>query len=334
MRFIQLGRREFITLLGGAAATWPLGARAQQPGRIPTVGVLWHAGSAEEEGALFVALRQGFLDLGYVEGKTVVFDHTYASEQYERFDANAAGLVARNVDVMVAVTRPAAVAAQRATTTIPIVFTVVSDPVGLKLVASLAHPGGNITGLTHIGTEIGAKRIAILKEAFPGISRVALLVNPQDSVQAQSNTVETQMAANSLGITVQPIEVRSPSDLADAFAAIDTAKLEAVVTGVDPMIYSERKQIAALALARRLPTMVHAATMVDDGNLMSYATDYLALFRRTATYVDKILKGEKPENIPVELPTKFELVVNIKTANAAGLTVSSSILLRSDRLIE
>jgi putative ABC transport system substrate-binding protein len=128
MRFIQLGRREFITLLGGAAATWPLGARAQQPGRIPTVGVLWHAGSAVEEGALFVALRQGFLDLGYVEGKTVVFDHTYASEQYERFDANAAGLVARNVDVMVAVTRPAAVAAQRATTTIPIVFTVVSDP--------------------------------------------------------------------------------------------------------------------------------------------------------------------------------------------------------------
>src|SRR5260370_1907981 len=153
----------------------------------------------------------------------------------------------------------------------------------------------------------------MLKEAFPDISRVALLVNPQDSVMAQRNTAEAQMAANSLGITVQPIEIRSPSDLANAFAAIDTAKLEAVVTGVDPMLYNERKQIAALALARRLPTMVHAAAMVDDGNLMSYAPDYLALFRRAATYVDKIFKGEKPENIPVEQPTKFELLVNLKT---------------------
>jgi putative ABC transport system substrate-binding protein len=283
---------------------------------------------------LFVALRQGFVDLGYVEGKTLVIEHIYAAEQYERFAANAAALVARNVDVLVAVTRLAAIAAQSATTTIPTIFTVVPDPVGLRLVSSLAQPGGNITGITHIATEIGAKRIAFLKEAFPSISRVALLVNPQDPIVAQRNINEAQVAASRLGIVVQPIEVRSPGEIANAFVSIDTAKLEAVVTGVDPMIYNERKQIAALAVARRLPTMVHAATMVEDGNLMSYAPDYIALFRRTAAYVDKVLKGEKPANLPVEQPTKFELVVNLRTARAADLTISPSLLLRSDRLIE
>jgi putative ABC transport system substrate-binding protein len=308
--------------------------QAQRVVKIPTLGVLWHAGSEEEEGALFVALRQGFVDLGYVEGKTLVMQHTYAAEQYERFAANAAALVARNVDVRVAVTRLAAIAAQSATATIPIVFTVVPDPVGLKLVASLAHPGGNITGLTHIATEIGAKRIAILKEAFPSISNVALLVNPQDPIVAQRNIDEAQMAASRLGIAVQPVEARSPGEIANAFASIDAANVEAVVTGVDPMIYNERKQIAALALARRLPTMVHAATMVEDGNLMSYAPDYIALFRRTAAYVDKVLKGEKPANLPVEQPTKFELVINLKVAKALGLTISESFILRADKLIQ
>jgi ABC-type uncharacterized transport system substrate-binding protein len=337
-RMGDIRRRDFLTLLGGMAAACPLAARAQQTAqqgaRNPRIGVLWHAGSEEEEGTLFVALRQGFRDLGYIEGRTVLLEHTYAAEQYERFNANANALVAGNVDVLIAVTRPAAIAAQRATSKIPIVFTVVPDPVRLKLVASLARPGGNITGLTHIATEIGAKRIEILKEAFPSLSRVALLVNPNDPIVMQINIDEGAIAAQRLNIVVQPVEVRSPQDFPGAFAAIDQARLEGVVTGVDPMIGNARKQIAALAMARRLPTMVTSSLMVEVGNLMSYAPDFEALFRRSAAYVDKILKGTKPADLPVEQPTKFDLVINLKTANALGLTIPSPLLLRADRVIE
>ncbi len=327
-------RRDFITLLGGAVVTWPLAARAQRTEKIPRIGLLWHAGNKEEEGNFFTSLQQGFHDLGYVEGRTLVLEHTYAAEQYERFNVNAAALVALKVDVLVAVTRPAAVAAQRATSTIPIVFTVVPDPVGLKLVASLAQPGGNITGLTHIATDIGAKRIEILKEAFPGLSRVGLLVNPNDPAVAQRNIDEAQTAASRLSFIVQPVEVRSPEDFARAFAMIDQARLEGVVTGVDPMIYNERKRLAELAQARRLPTMVHVAEMVEAGNLMSYAPNYPALFRRTAAYVNKILKGTKPADLPVEQPTRFDLVINLKTAHAIGVTILPSLLLRADKVIE
>jgi len=330
----DLRRRRFMTLLGGAAAAWPLAARGQQAAGIPRVGVLWHAGSEEEEGIYFTSLQQGFRDLGYIEGRTLVLEHTYAAEQYERFNANAANLVAHKVDVLVAVTRPAVVAAQRATNTIPIVFTVVPDPVGLGLVASLAHPGGHITGLTHIGTDIGAKRIEFLKEAFPNLSRAALLVNPTDPVVKQRNIDEAQSAARHLKIEIQPIEVRSPEDFVPAFTAIDQARLEAVVTGIDPMIYNERKRIAELARSKRLPTMLHIAEMVEAGGLMSYAPNYPALFRRTAAYVDKILKGASPADLPVEQPTKFDLVVNLKTANAIGAAIPPSFLLRADRIIE
>jgi putative tryptophan/tyrosine transport system substrate-binding protein len=327
-------RRKFVTLLGATVVAWPLSTRAQEAKKIPKIGVLWHAGNAEEEGVFYASLLQGFRDLGYVEGRTLVFEHTFAAEQYERFNENAAALVARNVDVLVAVTRSAAIAAKRATATIPIVFTVVPDPVGLRLVESLGHPGGNITGLTNIATDLGAKRIELLKEAFPALTRIALLVNASDPIVRHRNIDEAQKVAKQLNIAVEPIDVRSPQDFVAAFARIEQVRLEAVVTGVDPMIYNERKHLSELALARRLPTMVHVAQMVEDGNLMSYALSLTAMFHRTAAYVDRILKGAKPADLPVEQPTKFDLVINLKTAKDLGLTIPPSLLARADEVIE
>jgi putative ABC transport system substrate-binding protein len=312
----------------------PAAVHSQQTGKISRIGVLWHAGNEDEEKHYLTALRQGFRDLGYAEGRTLMLENRYASEQYERFNAQAAELVALKVDVIVAVTRSAAAAAQRSTATIPIVFVVVPDPVGMKLVASLARPGGNITGLTQMGTDIIAKRIEFFKEAVPGLSRVGLLLNPGDPVVARRNLDEARAAASHLNIAMLPIEVRAPADFPAAFAAIDRARVDGVVTGIDPMMYNERKRIAELARARGLPTMVHIGEMVDDGGLMSYAPNYPALFRRVAVYVDKILKGTKPADLPVEQPTKFDLVVNLKTARALGLTIPPSIVLRADRVIE
>ena len=325
-------RRDFIKLIGGAGV-WPAVTHAQVR-KPPIVGVLWHAANAEEEGVFFTSLLQGFHDLGYVEGRTLLIEHTYAAEQYERFQTNAKKLVADKVDVIVAVTRPAAMAAQRATSTIPVVFAIVPDPVGLKLVASLARPGGNVTGLSNSATDIAAKRIELLKEAFPKISRVALLVNPNDPIVMQRSIEEAQTAAGHLKIEIYPIEVRSGADFVEAFAVIDQRRLEAVATGIDPMIYNERKQIAELARSRRLPTVLHVLEMVDAGGLMSYAPSNPVMFRRTAAYVDKILKGASPSELPVEQPTKFDLVINLKTADAIGVTIPSTILLRADRIIE
>ena len=298
------------------------------------MGVLWHAGNEQEEGVFFTSLKEGFSDLGYIEGQTVIFEHTYAAEQYERFDANAAALVARNVDVIIAVTRTAAVAAKRATTSIPIVFAAVPDPVGIGLVASLAHPGGNITGWTPISSELVPKRIQLLKEAVPGISGLALLVNASDPVVAAGNIAEAQDAAKKMSIRVRGVEVRSPDDFVHAFDQIAEAHLDGVVVGTDPLMYNERKRIAELALAHRLPTMLFIGGMVAAGGLMSYGPNYPTLFRRTAYYVDKILKGTKPADLPVEQPTKFNFVINLKTAKALGLDVPPSMLARADEVIE
>jgi putative tryptophan/tyrosine transport system substrate-binding protein len=235
-------RREFIALIG-SALLWPQVVRAQQV-KLPRVGVLWHADSAEEEGVYFTALQQGFHDLGYVEGQNIVFEHRFALEQYERFDAFATELVRLKVDVIVAVTRPAAAAAQHATTTIPIVFVVVPDPVGMKLVESLRRPGGNITGVSQMATDIIGKRVEIFKEALPGLSSVALVLNPTDPVLARRNLEEVYAAAARLSITVHPVEVRRPVDFEAAFKLIDRLRVEGIFTGIDPLFYSERKRIA------------------------------------------------------------------------------------------
>jgi putative ABC transport system substrate-binding protein len=331
-------RREFITLLGGAAAAstslWPLQTRAQRGGRIPRVGVLWHAGSAEEEAIYLGALQQGLNGLGYIDGKTIALEQRFPNEIPERFEKMATELAALKVDVLVAVSRPSAVAAQRATTTIPIVFIVVPDPVGTKLVNSLARPGGNITGLTHIAVELSAKRLACFKEAFPRASRAALLVNANDRDGMRRFIDEFEVAAVALGVTVKPVEVRSLGDFEAAFDKIVAERLEGVLVPADGLFYQGRARLAQAALQRRLPLIVYSRETLEAGALMSYGSDQRTIFRRAAVYVDKILKGEKPADLPIEQPTRFEFLVNLKTAKALDLTLPEMSLLRADEVIE
>jgi putative tryptophan/tyrosine transport system substrate-binding protein len=261
-------------------------------------------------------------------------ENRYAAEQYERFNDLAAELVRLNVDVLVAVTRPSALAAQRATATIPIVFVVVPDPVGSKLVASLAHPGANITGLSNMALELSGKRLELLKEAVAGLSRVALLINPNDREGARRYAEESQAAARLLGLTLLPVEVRSPDDLDRAFSDMAENRAGGVVVPADGMFYNERRRITALALARRIPTMLYSKETVEAGGLMSYGPSHTAIFRRAAFYIDKILKGTKPADLPVELPTRFELIVSLKAAEALGLKIPQTLLARADAVIE
>jgi putative ABC transport system substrate-binding protein len=309
-------------------------ARAQKVKTTPVVGILWHAGSEREEAIFLDAFRRGLRDLGYAEGRNITLVNTYAGEQYERFASNAADLVAQKVDVLVAVTRPAALAAQRATKIIPIVAVVVPDPVASGLVASLARPGGNITGLSNMGVDLSAKRMELLKEAISGLRRVVLLVNPGDSELARQFVADSRAAAALLQIEVQVIDVRAPEDLEPAFAKILPTERTGVIVNNDPMLLNERGRIADLALARNLPTMVFMGPMASAGGLMSYGPNIPEIFRRSASLVDKILKGAQPADLPVEQPTKFELVVNLKTAKALGITVPPSLLARADEVIE
>ncbi len=334
MQSDQLKRREFIALLGSAAAAWPLAAPAQQARKTPRVGVLWHAASAEEEAVYLGALREGLADLGYVEGRNIVLENRFPAEKWERFISLAAELVQLKPDLLVAVSRPAAIAAQRTTTTIPIVFSVVPDPVGDKLVQSLAQPGGNITGLSNMALDLSAKRIELLKDMVEGLSRVALLVNAGDPAGARRYVKESQVAAGPLGITIEPVEVRGLGEIPSAFARIDQLNVNGLVGTADSLFTVERKNIIQLAIERRLPTMMHSRETAQAGALMSYAPSYVLMLRRTAIYVDKILKGVKPADLPVEQPTKFEFVINLQTAKMLGLEIPATLLARADEVIE
>jgi putative tryptophan/tyrosine transport system substrate-binding protein len=325
-------RREFISLLGGAAAACPLAARAQQTGKIPSVGILWHAGSVAAEAIFLTQIQQGLQALGYIEGRNITLVNTFADEQYERFNSNAVELVRRKVDVLVAVTLPAALAAQRATNTIPIVFVLVSDPVATKLVASLAHPGGNITGLSPLNVELLGKSLELFKGIVQHLTRIYLMVNPDEPTSQQSIEL-VRTAVERLGITIQPIEVAQPDQIGRAFSSFQDG-VNGVMIEPDAMFFNERKRIAELALKRKIPTLVFTSTMVEDGGLMAYAPSIQVIFRRSAAYIDKILKGAKPDELPVELPTTFEFDINLKTAKAIGLTVSPSILSLADKLID
>jgi putative ABC transport system substrate-binding protein len=329
----RMQRREFITLLSGAAV-WPLSAHAQQRGKVPRVGVLWHAGSAEEEAIYLNAFQQGLDGLGYIDGRTVTLEHRFPNEQAERFVSLAAELVGLRVDVLVVVTGLAAAAAQWATTAIPIVFILVPDPIGTKLVSSLARPGGNITGLTNLSVELSAKRLAIFKEVLPRVTRVALLVNPTDKQGMQRYIDETKAAATSLGLDVQPVEVQSVGDFEQALDSVVEGRLEGALTVLNGVFYQGRSLIAQAAIARRLPLMVLSRETLQAGGLMSYGADLPAIFRRAAAYVDKLLKGAKAADLPVEQPTKFEFLINLKTAKALGLEISSMMLSRADEVIE
>ena len=331
---VRMKRRKFIALLGGAAS-WPLAAHAQRPTeKIPQIGILWHAGNEAEEAIYLEALRNGFKSLGYVEGGNFTLLNTFAGEVYERFNNNALELVRRKVDVIVAVTRLAAVAAQRATSTIPIVFVVVPDPIKSGLIDSFARPGKNITGLTNVAVDLAAKRLEIFKEIIPGMTKLALLVNATDPQVAQGFVEEAESATRKLGMTVRPVEIRAPEDLDRAFPVMAAEGLDGIYAVQDGLFFAERFRIARLALVHRLPISSPNGEHTAAGHLMSYGPDQPSIFHRAAFYVDRVLKGTKPGDLPVEQPTKYDLVINLKTAKAIGLNIAETMLVRADRVIE
>jgi len=295
---------------------------------------LWHAADEREEAPFLGQLRLGLQELGYVEGRSITLVNTYASERYERFALNARSLVEQRVDVIVAITRPAALAAQQATRTIPIVAVAVSDPVGSGLVSSLARPGGNITGLGNWAVDLAAKRVELLKEAVKGLTRVALLVNPGDPGLAKTFVRESTAAADRLGLSIQAIEATRVEEIEAGFSAISPSERTGLIVNNDPFLLMEAERIARLAQARGMPSMGFARSMCKQGMLLAYGPDNLAIFRRSATYVDKILKGARPADLPVEQPTEYRLIVNARTAKALGYAIPAALLNRADELVE
>jgi putative ABC transport system substrate-binding protein len=324
-------RREFITLLGGIAAL-PMAAHAQQQRRVPKVGYLFSFTQAEGR-HLWEACRQGLRDLGYVEGQSIILEPRWADGRHERLPALAADLVGRNVDVIVSAATPASLAAKAATSTIPIVIVAVGEPVKTGLVVSLARPGGNVTGLSLLTSDLSGKRLQLLLEILRNVSRVALLINPKNPISAIF-LEETQDASRKLGIELQQLEARSPQEIERTFDRAASERSGALIVFDDPVLWSYRAQIVALAAAQKIPAMYGYKDFVDDGGLISYGPDRPDQYRRTATFVDKLLKGAKPADLPVEQPTKFELVINLKTAKALGLDVSLQLQQRADELIE
>jgi len=294
----------------------------------------WHAANAEEEKFPLSQFRLGLQDVGYVEGKNIILENRFPAEQPDRFEVLAAELVQINVDIMFTVTRLAALAAQRATKTIPIVFMAVADPVGSKLVDSLARPGGNITGLTNFAYDLTAKRVEFLKAVVPTVSHVALLVNPNDRDSAKTYIEESHAATNKLGLVLQPVEVRTSGDLLSAFSKTIDDQVDGVVVSQDGLFYAARKVIADLAFARKLPLAVYSRETLDAGALLSYGPSNYRIFRASGAYIDKILKGAKPADLPVEQPTKFEFIINLKTAKSIGIDVPPMLLTRADEVIE
>ena len=325
-------RREFLGFLGGFAASLPLTAAWGK--RVPTIGVLWHAGNEQEEAPFLNAFRQGLRDQGLAEGRDLTLMNTFAAEQYDRFTKNARDLVEQNVDVIVAVTRPAALAAQKATRTIPIVAVVVPDPVGSGLVTSLARPGGNVTGLGNWAVDLAAKRVELLKEAVTGLTKVVLFVNPGDPGLARIFVEESKAAADRMRLSTQTVEMTTAEELDAGFAAIRQSGMPGIIVNNDAMLLTHSERIARLATARAIPTLGFLGTMAKQGILLSYGPDSLAIFRRSATYIDKILKGARPGELPVEQPTSYELFINMKTAKAIGLSIPATLISRADEVIE
>ena len=327
-------RREVITLLGGAAATLPLAAWAQRPaGRVYRVGYLGIP-SREQAPHLIKAFEEGLRSFGYHVGQDVAIEYRFADSQMERLPALAADLVRLGVDVIVIVSVPSIVAAMKATTTIPIVMIGGVDPVSIGLVASLARPGGNLTGLTaDAGGEILGKRFELLKEILPNLSRVGILFNPDVAFNRSRQTSMTA-TARTLGLTTIPVEARGLDALEQAFAMMVRERAQAFVMQGDSVLYNYRGQIAEAALRTRLPGTSGQKEFADAGFLLTYGADLQDLWRRAAIYVDKIFKGAKPADLPVEQPIKFELVINLKTAKTLGLIVPPSLLARADEVIE
>jgi putative tryptophan/tyrosine transport system substrate-binding protein len=324
-------RREFITLLGGAAAAWPLAARAQHVGRVPTIGFLG-VGTSSGAGQWVGAFVQRLHELDWIVGRTIAVEYRWAEGRYERAAEIAAEFVQRKVDVIVTSATAGAVAAKQATSVIPIVFAAAGDPVGTGLVASLAQPGGNVTGLSLQQTETAGKRLELLREVVPGLGRLAILANVSNPAVVLDMR-EIQATARTLGLEVITLEIRRGEDIAPALEGLK-GRAGALYVPSDPLMNTHRVRINTLALAARLPTMHNIRESVEAAGLMSYGANLPDLFRRAAEFIDKILRGAKPGDLPVEQPTKFDLIINLTTAKALGLEIPPMLLARADEVIE
>jgi putative ABC transport system substrate-binding protein len=323
-------RREFITLLGGASVAWPLAVHAQQQAKFPTIGYLG-ASTSSNWSQWTAAFVQRLRELNWIEGRTIAIEYRWAEGRSERFAEFAAEFVRLKVAAILTV-GSAVPAAKQATATIPIVFALASDPVGSGLVDSLARPGGNVTGLSILSSDLAGKRIELLREVLPGLRRLAVIVNI-GSANAVREIAEAQAAARKLGLAVDVLEIRRAEDIAPAFGTLQS-DVQALYVCPDPLVNANHARINTLALGARLPTMHPFRDYLGAGGLMSYGTNNTDLFRRAGDYVDKILRGTKPADLPVEQPTKFDLIVNLTTAKALSLTIPQSILLRADEVIE
>ena len=323
-------RRQFIALVGGAA-TWPLAARAQPPA-MPVIGFL-NSASPDGYAVPVRAFRQGLKDIGYVEGQNVAIEYRWAEGQYDRLPALAADLVRRQVTAIAATSTPAALTAKAATTTIPIVFTTASDPMRLGLVASLSRPGGNVTGATQLNVEVGPKRLELVRELLPAATIIALLVNPTNPV-AETLARDLQAAARTIGLQLHILNASTERDIDDAFANLAKLRAGALVVGSDVFFNTRSEQLGALTVRHRVPTIYQYREFAAAGGLMSYGGSITDSYRRAGGYTGRILKGEKPADLPVQQSTKVELIINLKTAKTLGLTLPLSLLGRADEVIE
>jgi putative ABC transport system substrate-binding protein len=324
-------RREFISVLGGAAASWPLAARAQQLGKLPTIGYLG-ANSASAQSEWTAAFVRGLRELGWIESQNVTIEYRWADGRGERYSEIAAEFVRLKVNVIVSAGNEATAAAKQATAVIPIIFPVAGDPVGTGLVASLAHPGGNVTGISIQQTDLVSKRLELLREVVPGLRRVALMANA-NSPNSVKEMREVQAMIGKLGLELSIHEIRQAEDIAPAFEALK-GRSDALYVSGDPLVNTNRVRINTLALAARIPTVYGFQELAEAGGLLSYGPNFPDLFRHAAGFVDKILRGVKPGDIPVEQPTKFDLVINLVTAKALGLKIPDKLLFTADRVIE
>jgi putative tryptophan/tyrosine transport system substrate-binding protein len=324
-------RRKFVALLGVVAA-WPFAARAQQKA-MPVIGALYTGSPSPAAEPFMAAFRQGLSEAGYVEGQNLAIEYRWAEDHYDRLPALAADLVGRKVDLIMANSPPSALAAKSATSTIPIVFRGGGDPVGDGLVASLARPGGNLTGVSFIPNELTAKRLELLSELVPQAGVIALLVNPNNA-NVERVIRDVQEAARTKGLQLHVLKASSESEIDTAFASLVQLHAGALVVGADPFLSTRRERLVALASRHAVPTIYAWREFAASGGLISYGSSLTAAFRLVGAYAGKILKGTKPSDLPVEQPTKYELVINLKTAKALGLTVPPSLLARADEVIE
>jgi len=325
-------RRRFIGVIAGGLLAAPRAAEAQQAAKVPRIGFLGNS-TAALEANLVGPFREGLRELGYVEGRNILIEYRWAEGKYERFPALLAELIALKVDVIVTAGTPASLAVRKATTSVPLVMVAVGDPIGVGLVASLARPGGNSTGLTSIAPELEGKRLELLREVVPKLSHIAVLWNPDNPFHVGS-LKETRAAAQVLGIKVQLLGVRVSEDFPAAFAAILKERPGALLVLADRIFLHNRARIVDFEAKHRLPGMYAYRELVEAGGLMSFGPSYAGMHRRAAYYVDKILKGAKPADLPVEQPTTFELVINLKAAKTLGLTILPSVLQRADQIIQ